>query len=393
MQLDLQKFLREHPDNWRELLKKPPFNLIINEYPDGRVIFKYIQFASDFTKELVRESRGIILQKDTWDVVCLPFSKFFNFGEPNAYDLNITKSSILEKTDGSIIKVYNYNGKWRVATNGTIEADDATSHDNRTTFKDLFFDVISPDRFKELTSHLFEYNTYLFELIHPVSRVVVDYDGKKELVFIGCRCNETFEDDDIFALQYQFVDEFEEIRLPRVFAMHILNLSELSAIADKLNQSGADFEGFIVVESEGFEVTGRVKIKSPKYLKLHRLTDGEGVSNNILRILLDGEQDEFEAYVNQLPLNITKEFYEIKAKFENLLEELDSCFSHFKKMSKKVTRKDLALSIIKNQPNFKGLIFTHIDRDMSAISILKTKNIKYVKSILNSVLIKRSYIL
>ena len=122
MQLDLQKFLREHPDNWREILKKSPFELIINEKPDGRVIFKYVQFASDFTKELVRESRGIILEKNTWNVVCLPFSKFFNFGEPNAYDLNLFKSSIIEKIDGSIIKIYSYNGKWFVATNGRIDA-------------------------------------------------------------------------------------------------------------------------------------------------------------------------------------------------------------------------------------------------------------------------------
>ena len=383
MLLDLQKFLREHPDNWREILKKPPFELIINEYPDGRVIFKYVQFASDFTKGLVREARGIILQKGTWDVVCLPFSKFFNFGEPNAYDLKLSKSTILEKTDGSIIKVYFYDGKWRVATNGTIEADDATSHDNRTTFKDLFFDVISPDRFKELTSHFLEYNTYLFELIHPVSRVVVDYDGKKELVFIGARCNETFVDDDIFAMQYPFVDEFEEIRLPRVMAFHILDLSELSSIADKLNINGADFEGFVVVESEGFEVKGRVKIKSPKYLTLHRLTGGEGVSNNIINILLNGEQDEFEAYVNQLPPYIKNEYEETKAKYEKLLVELETCFSHFKPMSEKVSRKELALSIIEKKPNFKGLIFTHIDRggrpeDLLRNQLNPTKKVKHL---------------
>ncbi len=383
-ELDLQKFLREHPDNWKEILKKSPFELIINEYPDGRVIFKYVQFASDFTKELVRESRGIILQKGTWDVVCLPFSKFFNFGEPNAFDLCLTGSSIIEKTDGSIIKVYFYDGKWRVATNGTIEAEDASTRDDKITFKDLFFDVISPDRFEELTSFYFHRDdTYLFELIHPMNRVVVDYHGKKELIFIGCRNNKSFVDDDIFILQYPFVKKFEEIRLPRVFMMHIYYLSELSKIADDLNLNGADFEGFVVVETGDFEVKGRIKIKSPKYLKLHRLTGGEGVSNNIINILLDGEQDEFEAYMNQLPSYIKDEYEETKAKYEKLLVELESCFSHFKKMSEEVSRKELAFSIIKEKPNLKGLIFTHIDHGKNPVDLLRnqlnsTKKVKYL---------------
>jgi len=263
MELEIQKFLIEHPENWKELLKKPPFELIINDKPDGRVIFKYVQFASDFTNKLVREARGIILQKDSWDVVCLPFSKFFNVGEPNAYDLNLAKSSIIEKTDGSIIKIYFYDGKWRVATNGTIEAEDATTHDEKTTFEDLFFDVILPYRFEELTSYFHKDSTYLFELIHPLSRVVVDYHGKKELVFLGCRCNVTFVDDDIFRLGDLFVDQFEELRLPKIYTINIHDLSELSKIADKVNMSGADFEGFVVAESEEFEITGRVKIKSP----------------------------------------------------------------------------------------------------------------------------------
>jgi len=362
-ELHIQKFLREHPDNWREILKKAPFEFIINEKPDGRVIFKYVQFASDFTLELVREARGIILQKDTWDVVCLPFSKFFNFGEPNAYDLNLSKSSIIEKCDGSIIKIYFYDGKWRIATNGTIEAEDATTHDDRTTFKDLFFDVISPYTFEILTSYFYKDSTYLFELIHPVSRVVVDYKGKKELVFIGCRCNDTLVDDNILSLQYPFVDEFEEIRLPRIFLINIFDLSELSVIADKANQSGADFEGFVVSETEGLEVIGRVKIKSPKYLKLHRLTGGEGVTNNIINILLDGEQDEFEAYVKQLPPYIKVEYEELKGKYEKLIFQLDGYFKIYKTLSESVTRKDLALDILKTVPKgWSGLIFTHIDR-------------------------------
>ena len=374
MELKIQKFLRDHPEDWYELLKKAPFELIINEYPDGRVIFKYIQFASDFTEELVREARGIILQKGTWDIVCLPFSKFFNFGEPNAYDLNLLNSTIIEKIDGSIIKIYFYKEKWHVATNGTIEADDATTHDDKTTFEDLFFDVILPYRFEELTSSFYKDSTYLFELIHPMNRVVVDYQGKKELIFIGARCNTSFVDDDIFKLQYHFVNEFDEIRLPKKYVINIHDLSELAAIADKANKSGADFEGFVVAETKDFEIIGRVKIKSPKYLKLHRLTGGPGVSNNIINILLNGEQDEFEAYVDQVPSFIKDEYYETKEKFEQLIAQLDSYFKSYTVSSEHLTRKELALDILKTVPKgWSGFIFTHIDRGGTPLELLRGK--------------------
>ena len=387
-ELHLQKFLRDHPEDWFVLLKKSPYELIIHEYPDGRVLFKYIQFASDFTEELVREARGIILQKGTWDIVCLPFSKFFNFGEPNAYDLNLLNSIIIEKIDGSIIKVYFYKGKWRVATNGTIEAEDATTYDDKTTFKDLFFDVLSLTKFEELTSLLYKDTTYLFELIHPMNRVVVDYHEKKELIFIGARCNISFVDDNIFQLQYQFVDQFDVIRLPKLYAINIHDLSELSAIADKANISGADFEGFVVAETKDFKVIGRVKIKSPKYLKLHRLTGGEGVTNNIINILLDGEQDEFEAYVNQLPSYIKDEYDKTKEKFGQLIDQLDSYFKSYKGLSVTLTRKDLALDILKTVPKgWSGFIFTHIDRGGAPLNLLRgridaprsaTKKLKYL---------------
>lgn len=381
--LALQKFLRDHPEDWYPILKKSPFELIIHEYPDGRVLFKYIQFASDFTNELVREARGIILQKGTWDIVCLPFSKFFNFGEPNAFSLNLLNSTIIEKIDGSIIKVYFYKGKWRVATNGTIEAEDATTYDDKTTFKDLFFDVFTLDKFEELTSSLYKDTTYLFELIHPMNRVVVDYHEKKELIFIGARCNISLIDDNIFELQYKFVDQFDEIRLPKLYAINIHDLSELSAIADKANISGADFEGFVVAEANDFEIVGRVKIKSPKYLKLHRLTGGEGVSNNIINILLDGEQDEFEAYINQLPSYIKDIYDKTKVKFERLISELDGYFKIYKTLSESVTRKGLALDILKTVPKgWSGFIFTHVDRGGTPLDLLRgritTKKLKFL---------------
>ena len=74
--LELQKFMQEH-DNWAELLAAEPYNLKISYY-EKLVMFKYNQLTADFSIPLVREARGIILErKSPYRVICWPFEKFF----------------------------------------------------------------------------------------------------------------------------------------------------------------------------------------------------------------------------------------------------------------------------------------------------------------------------
>ena len=75
--LNLQTFIREN-ENWRELISEKPYCIKVTE-KEGLVCFKYSQIDSDFNEPLVRECRGIILEKDTWNVVAYAFNKFFNF--------------------------------------------------------------------------------------------------------------------------------------------------------------------------------------------------------------------------------------------------------------------------------------------------------------------------
>ena len=74
--LKLIEFINTH-SNWEELLTKKPYNLKITRDGDN-VIFKYNQIASDFSNEIVKESRGIILQQNEdgkFIPVCVPFFK------------------------------------------------------------------------------------------------------------------------------------------------------------------------------------------------------------------------------------------------------------------------------------------------------------------------------
>ena len=58
------------------------FNLICKT-DDNRILLKYNQLSSPtmFTNEEVQECRGLILEKDSWEVLNLAFYTFFNLSD------------------------------------------------------------------------------------------------------------------------------------------------------------------------------------------------------------------------------------------------------------------------------------------------------------------------
>lgn len=83
MYLKIIDFINQNK-NWRDILSEAPYYLSIKD--DGEyAILKYNQISSDFSNDYVKESRGLIIRKDgdNYIPVCVPFLKFFNFGEPN----------------------------------------------------------------------------------------------------------------------------------------------------------------------------------------------------------------------------------------------------------------------------------------------------------------------
>ena len=61
MKFKILRFINSNP-NWRTILSSSPYNLIIKDLGDCTLI-KYNQLFSDFKEPMVREARGIIIQK------------------------------------------------------------------------------------------------------------------------------------------------------------------------------------------------------------------------------------------------------------------------------------------------------------------------------------------
>ena len=123
--MELIKFIKNNPD-WETKLTADPYNLKIRK-KDKFVLFYYNQLSSDFTNEIVKECRGVILDSTDWTVARYAFKKFFNADEHNC-DVKIDWASavVSEKIDGSLVSAWwdKYQQKWRWATSKTIDVVD-----------------------------------------------------------------------------------------------------------------------------------------------------------------------------------------------------------------------------------------------------------------------------
>ncbi len=258
------KYINEHSSDWYESLHKDYGIRIKKEGP--LAIFSY-NVECDFRDPIVQEARGIIIDYEKVEVVCWPFRKFGNYTECYADPIDWNNAVVLEKVDGSIIKLW-YNKiteAWQFSTNGMINADNATTDafSNITygavirqavNYNDIPFDKLDKD------------STYIFELVSPQTRVVVKYD-EIALYHLGTRNNITGE------------ERNEDIGIKKPKSYKINSLEDCIKAAVELNkgcESDDEIanEGFVVVDKNW----NRVKVKSPDYIMMHRLKHNDGIS-------------------------------------------------------------------------------------------------------------------
>lgn len=256
----------------------------VKKYED-RVLLDYDQINSPKTHPLVVQCRGAILTPDFKQVICRPFDRFFNLGEaPETQDhLDMTKAIAYDKVDGSLIKIYHYNGKWEIATRGTAFAE-SNINGFDMTFRDLVLKALncSEEGFQnKADEYLFEDTTYLFEVTSFENRVVTNYQGYT-LHYLGSRNTVTGEyiDDSAHPLEFGAV-------LPNQYKFS----TKEEAIQSANALSGLK-EGFVVWQ-DGKPVA---KVKSDAYVAVHHIR-GEGLSpKRIAQLVLTGEQDEYLTY-------------------------------------------------------------------------------------------------
>lgn len=357
--LKIVEFIKGH-ENWKELLSKEPYNLKISE-DDGYVLFKYNQINSDFSQEICKEARGLILDtQDNFRVVRYAFKKFFNIDESYAAHIDWGTAVATEKIDGSIMSVWFARGKWHLSTNGTIDAFKAELNGvgPYKNFGELFESVLPLSTFTNYNKH----RCWTFELVSPYNKVVIDYPETK-----------------VYLLSVRDMDSLEELGLD---AVEMLADANGLTIPERYNLNNeADYRKVVEQMPEGHEgivvrdVNGeRVKIKTLLYFKLHKMAhNGNMTLEYLVSIVRANEQEEFLSYFPQY----TNEVLQLKEKHDKVFFALCEIKENVKRWLARVNgvvdrqvRKDFS-EWVKKQPYPFFLYFNELD-NKNNLEILKT---------------------
>lgn len=189
---------------------------------------------------VTRACRGLIYRTDTLEIVARPFAKFFNYGEPEAGELDLQAPCFVsDKVDGSLGILYPLPvaGGYAIATRGSFVSPQAV----RAT---AMWNALFGHWANAFTWHR---ETYLYEIVYPENRIVLNYGERAELVHLA----------------------IVDIETGRDLAAGLLPGTEQTTLAEVLARPPrANAEGFVAY----FSGTGqRVKIKQADYVALHRL--------------------------------------------------------------------------------------------------------------------------
>ena len=257
--------------------------------------------------------RGLITHAETGMVVARPFQKFFNHGQPEAPMFRLDDEVVvMEKADGSLAVHYPTSDGYAIATRGSFTSAQAlwaTGH-----YQAKYADSFKPNpRW-----------TYLYEIIAPQNRIVVDYGDMEDLVLLGAVETSTGRTIPVHEAAEGWPGPTVEV-FPHGTFEEVLNAPE------RRNK-----EGFVVWRPS---TDSRLKIKHSEYLRIHKLIYGVN-ERHVWEVLANGDDlsaafrgapDEFHDWVRKVSGRLSEEYSqrrgEIEDAYSSILSNLPEGFS------------------------------------------------------------------
>jgi RNA ligase len=299
--------------------------IAVQKHPDAALfIYNYTPKAQydRLWNEVTLQSRGLILDAD-FNIIARPFEKFFNLDELAVEEIPAGPFEVYDKIDGSLGILYWLDDIPYIATRGSFVSQQA-KHATAVLHSryPLVFDKINRNA------------TYLFEIIYPANRIVVDNGETDDLILLAVIDNETGKDLPLPDIGFQAVKKIEEISA----------LKALQTIEEE------NKEGFVVKFENGL----RAKIKFKEYLRLHRIITG--VSNvTVWEHLSEGRS--FEELLERVPDEfyewVKKTIGELTAQYNAILADSQQSFKQFD------TRKETALYF--QTQKYPSILFAMLD--------------------------------
>lgn len=320
-------------DGYIQVQKHPAAELYIYNYTPKA---QYERVWNDWTLA----ARGLVLDGQ-YNTVARPFRKFFNMEEHQAHEIPTENFEVYEKLDGSLGILYWLDGQPFIATRGSFGSDQS----QRAT-------QMLYQKYSHTFADLDPVKTYLFEIIYPQNRIVVDYGNTEALILLAVIDKETGHDEPLPDLGFPLVKRYD-------------GLADLKSLR-MLQEDNR--EGFVIKFQSGF----RVKVKFEEYVRLHRiLTQISSVNiweylatNQSFEEILEKVPDEFYSWVRKTVGGLQAEYQAVEK----------YCQVHFKDLG---NRKDTALYFQTLQ--YPSVLFAMLDKKDYSPIIWKTLRPVYEK--------------
>jgi T4 RnlA family RNA ligase len=330
--VDLNKINKAIEERLISVQKHPTADLWIYNYTEKA------QYDHVWTPETVM-CRGLILDKEG-NIIARPFRKFFNLGEldsPYAPQINLNQPfDVYEKMDGSLGILYFLDKKPYIATRGSFTSDQATEANKilQEKYVDFRFDPKL---------------TFLFEIVYPKNRIVINYGKTRDLYLLAVI--ETATGKELSTPTGGFPT-------PKYYDYE--NLEEIKTMMDKKDVTD---EGFVIRFQDG----ERAKIKYDDYVRLHRLITGV-TARRIWDLLRNKQTKELKEMTERVP----EEFLEwVKDTKKELNKQYGEIYQQAYLLCAGArtlpTRKEQAELVLK-MPRLSGACFKMLDnKDVSEV--------------------------
>lgn len=285
--------------------------IVSREHPDGGLwIHNYTQrcqYARAWD-DVTLTCRGLITDA-TGRIVARPFRKFFNLEEHTPEEIAALADkpfTVTRKMDGSLgIGYLAPDGLLAIATRGSFTSEQAQ-------WATRYIRTHYPDFCGEKVTH--SHYTYLFEIIYPDNKIVVDYKGVEGLIVLAVIYTKTGG---------EVADEVVRMVTvtPKVNRLPVVDRIEVHWQA--LPQDVPNEEGYVIAFHHTTPPT-RIKAKLSEYVRLHRLLTGvndkrvwECLRNgDTLDAFLENVPDEFYQWVRKIEAGLRTRYCEIEQQCE-----------------------------------------------------------------------------
>lgn len=288
---------------------------------------------------LAKQCRGKVIDLNTRQAVVYPFNKFFNLNEVDETKIEKVESlldgadyiSVTDKKDGSAIIITNYNGEVIINTNGEFE------NEQIKLAKKLFV-----DKYNYFYNNVPEGYTFVFELIHPQNRIVLDYGNEQKLYLLAVRNLKTLK-----LLKYNNL-----VKIAKQFYLDItesFEFDDLQKFIDKTMKETENIkEGWVFRVIKG-KTDMMFKLKYQEYFRLSRIKSIPSLKK-VYALLQTGTLDDVlavsESEIKDAVMSDVAVLFDYMEKFKGYVEEQADLYCKKYHQKKGEVEKEYLLKIV-----------------------------------------------